>query len=78
MLSQSLLALIAEIPDEIAYISPVANRFLPDDLSKFKVFILHASDVRTTTTQNSMLGSLAAALTDKLPVYRLPIERHVT
>ena len=61
------------ISDEVAVISKSATKFLDDDITKFKAFVLH-----TTVEQSGIwqTPSIAAA-NDGFLAYRLPIEKYV-
>jgi len=61
--------------DEIAYISSSATQYLDEKIRRYKAFVVPAC--RDSELENPWHKSVAAAIQDNIPVYRLPLEKYV-
>uniref|UniRef100_A0A0N4ZUQ0 SAM-dependent MTase TRM10-type domain-containing protein n=1 Tax=Parastrongyloides trichosuri TaxID=131310 RepID=A0A0N4ZUQ0_PARTI len=57
--------------DNVAFISPKAKQFLPENIKSFNTFII------CPTNESENMLSMSIAKDEKLPAYKLPIEKYV-
>lgn len=62
-------------PDQVAFISNTAPRYLDDDITKYKAFVICTTKDHSKTP---LITSNIAAADDGFRTYKLPLEKYVT